>query len=218
MRILGGFIMKVNFFLWLHPDVYLWSRFYQHQGTLDEGSWVNVNLLDNPSWLSNPRYSTIPPYIVLAFCLVLDSSVGFLVPFLTPKQGISKYGMSWEARVTWFPRFLAVFQFPYPWEWNLVVPDTWGPWHNSVMSMKSKIFDSFLLFVSFNFFTLKLGIWKQKLAFSVQHPRMIPKRWCLLWTRHLHPVSKVRPQSGLHLLQRTRVYGTPCGSPWLIWG
>ena len=106
---------KVNFFLWLHPDVYLWSRFYQHQGTLGEGSWVNVNLLDNPSWLSNPRYSTIPPYIVLAFCLVLDSSVGFLVPFLTPKQGISKYGMSWEARVTWFPRFLAVFQFPYPW-------------------------------------------------------------------------------------------------------
>ena len=123
MRILGGFIMKVNFFLWLHPDVYLWSRFYQHQGTLGEGSWVNVNLLDNPSWLSNPggmklsnpRYSTIPPYIVLAFCLVLDSSVGFLVPFLTPKEGISKYGMSWEARVTWFPRFLAVFQFPYPW-------------------------------------------------------------------------------------------------------
>ena len=115
MRILGGFIMKVNFFLWLHPDVYLWSRFYQHQGTLGEGSWVNVNLLDNPSWLSNPRYSTIPPYIVLAFCLVLDSSVGFLVPFLTPKQGISKYGMSWEAWVTWFPRFLAVFQFPYPW-------------------------------------------------------------------------------------------------------
>ena len=56
------------------------------------------------------------------------------------------------------------------------------------MSMKSKIFDSFLLFVSFNFFTLKLGIWKQKLAFSVQHPRMIPKRWCLLCFGIDHPV------------------------------
>ena len=55
------------------------------------------------------------------------------------------------------------------------------------MSMKSKIFDSFL-FVSFNFFTLKLGIWKQKLAFSVQHPRMIPKRWCLLCFGIDHPV------------------------------
>ena len=85
MRILGGFIMKVNFFLWLHPDVYLWSRFYQHQGTLGEGSWVNVNLLDNPSWpsnpggmkLSTPRYSTFQPYMALVFCLVLDSSVGF---------------------------------------------------------------------------------------------------------------------------------------------
>ena len=72
------------------------------------------------------------------------------------------------------------------------------------MSMKSNIFDSFLLLVSFNFLTQKRGIWKHKLAFSVQHPRMIPKRWCLLWTRHFHPVSKVRPRSGLHLLQRTR--------------
>ena len=72
------------------------------------------------------------------------------------------------------------------------------------MSMKSNIFDSFLLFVSFIFLTQKRGIWKYKLAFSVQHPRMIPKRWCLLWTRLFHPVSKVRPRSGLHLLQRTR--------------
>ena len=48
------------------------------------------------------------------------------------------------------------------------------------MSMKSKIFDSFLLYASFNFFTLKRGIWKHRLAFSVQHPRMIPKWWCFL--------------------------------------
>jgi len=34
--------------------------------------------------------------------------------------------------------------------------------------MKSNIFDNFLLFVSFNFFTQKQGIWKHKLAFSSQ--------------------------------------------------
>ena len=116
MQILGGSIMNVNFFLWLHPDVYLWSRFYQHQGTLGEGSWVNVNLLDNPSWpsnpggmkLSTPRYSTFP----LVFYWVLDSRVGFKFLFLTPKQGIWKFGMPREARVTWPPRFPAVFSAP----------------------------------------------------------------------------------------------------------
>ena len=72
------------------------------------------------------------------------------------------------------------------------------------MSIKS---DGFLLFVSINFFTQKLGVWKHRLFFfSVKYPRMIPQKVILvscepgfftLWARFC-------PRSGLHLLLRAR--------------
>ena len=67
MQILGGSIIR-----WTFSCDFTFISVIQvlpDSGHTGEGSWVNVNLLDNPSWpsnpggmkLSTPRYSTFPP-------------------------------------------------------------------------------------------------------------------------------------------------------------
>ena len=83
MRILGGSIIR-----WTFSCDFTFISVIQvlpEAGHTGEGSWVNVNLLDNPSWpsnpggmkLSTPRYLTFLPYLALKFYLVLYARVGF---------------------------------------------------------------------------------------------------------------------------------------------